>query len=155
MIFHTDGFYRFVAHQKVCATQIRRKDTSSLRIRNDIATKNIYHLPTQNLLKISPKTSSLVISPVMEPRCASASRRSSARRSVGMPASRPSDTFPNAIALFSSARACLALVTRIESESSIFHALTSSSSIFCSPSEYFALIDVIEMVLVLSLMDKT
>ena len=95
----------------------------------------------QNRLKISPRISLEQISPVMVPSSDSASRRSSARRSVGMPASSPADTFPRASELSFRALACRAFVTRISSESEMWHVSTSAFSSFSMPERFFALIE--------------
>ena len=67
----------------------------------------------QNFEKISPRTSSVVMRPVMKPREVRAARRSSARRSEGMPRSRPSETAEREAADSRSAAAWRALVTSV------------------------------------------
>ena len=70
----------------------------------------------QKVEKISPRTSLVVMAPVMVPREERAVRRSSARRSVGRLESRPERTAEREVATSRRAAAWRALVTKVPVE---------------------------------------
>lgn len=91
----------------------------------------------QNLEKISPRTSSVPIMPVIEPREARASRRSSASRSVGREPS-PERTALSEAAASRRAAAWRALVTSTPSAEALPTTDASSSRSSSSPKPLFA-----------------
>lgn len=95
------------------------------------------YFPMQNLEKISPRTSSVPMMPVIVPREARAERRSSARRSVGREP-RPERTARSDAAASRSAAAWRALVTSTPSAEAFPTIDASSSRNLSSPKPLLA-----------------